>query len=150
MKIHTSATAQQVLDAVKAVPGVFLHNPLTEGRSATHPRRFELRLEGSGGRNNTGLYGAGDYQGATWDEWGAVLGGIFRADPKARMGGSEKAPVYRNAEQFHVITGERFVEPGIPNDTHSRHRWVRHNGDDTLTCSHKAGCSAIWRPRWYR
>jgi len=147
VKIHTSATAQQVLDAVKAVPGVYLHNGLPEARSATHPRRFELRLEGSGGRNNTGLYGAGDYNGATWDEWGAVLGGIFRADPKARMGGTEKAPTYRDAEAFHVITGGRFKNPGLPPDTHPRHRWD-YDRSGTRRCTVK-GCSAIYRPRWY-
>lgn len=149
MKIHTSASEEQVREAVRVVPGVTLHDGLTIGRSATHLRRFELRLEGSGGLSNTGLYGAGDYNGATWDEWGAVLGGIFRADPKARMGGTEKAPTYRDAEEFHVITGERFVNPGIPQDTHPRHRWSM-TSPRQYECSHKAGCSAIWRPRWYR
>lgn len=150
MKIHTSATAEQVTDAVRAVPGVFLHGGLGISRSRTHERGFELRLEGTGGRNNTGIYGAGDYHGATWDEWGAVLGGIFRADPHARMGGSEKAPVYRNAEEFNVITGDRFAKPGLPSDTHSRHRWEYDADTQTHHCTHKAGCSAIWRPRWYR
>lgn len=149
MKIHTSASEGQVREAVRVVPGVSLHDGLTIGRSATHLRRFELRLEGSGGRNNTGKYGAGDYHGATWDEWGTVLGAIFRADPKARMGGTEKAPTYRDAKEFHVITGGRFKEPGIPADTHSRHRWVQ-GKNLTYTCSNKAGCSAIWRPRWCR
>jgi hypothetical protein len=146
VRIHTSATAQQIRDVIRALPTVGLHDGLPESGSATHPRAFELQLEGSGGRNNTGRYGAGNYNGATWDEWGAVLGGIFRADPKARMGGTVRHPSYADAENFHIITGERFVEPGIPTDTHFRHRWV--GTRDEFTCAHKAGCSAIWRPGW--
>lgn len=146
MKIHTSATEEQVREAVRSVPGVRLHYGMGVTRSATHERAFDLRLEGSGGRNNTGLYGAGDYNGATWDEWGAVLGAIFRADPKARMGGTLKHPIYADAENFHIITGERFANPGLPSDTHSRHQWD--GTRDEFVCTHRAGCSAIWRPGW--
>lgn len=148
MRIHTNATEEQVREAVQSA-GVSLHNGLPTHGSRTHPRAFQLRLEGNGGRNNTGVYGAGDYHGATWDEWGAVLSGIFRADPKARMGGTEKHPKYADAEHFHIITGGRFEESGLPADTHPRHRWSMTSPRE-FECVHKAGCSAIWRPGWYR
>lgn len=76
-----------------------------------------------------------------------VLGGIFRADPGARMGGSARRPIYANAEDYAWQTGHRFDEPGVPADTHPRHQW-QHDGSSATgtyivrTCRK---CSAVSR-----
>lgn len=124
--------------------------------SSIRPYAFTVLLEGSGGRNNTGLYGAGDYCGATWDEWGAFLGRVFQLDPTAVVG-SPGAPVYGGADHFRWATGGRFESGQIPADTHPRHRWNRggaywedrDRGYFESTCDRKAGCTAVRRrPLW--
>lgn len=150
MRIHTNATESQVWAAVRTVQGVGVHSLAVQG-SRTHPRSIELRLEGSGGWTNTGRYGAGDERGATWDEWGAVLGAIFDADPSARMGGSARVPVYADADDFHWQTDGRFRD-GMPADTHPRHRW-QHEGfsvQDAYSVSRCAKCSAVKRTVYRR
>jgi hypothetical protein len=145
VRIHTDATREQVRAATEGTPTTW--HTLEEYGSRTHARAFELRLEGTGGRSNTGLYGAGDYSGATWDEWGAVLGAIYRADPGARMGGSQPHPVYADAEDYRWQTGGRFDEPGMPADTHPRHGWEYEGTAATGAYSvHKCRkCSALKR-----
>ena len=136
MKIHTSMTREQFVTAIDGLPPLRWHD-WSEHGSRTHLRAFDFRLEGSGGRSNTGLYGAGDYSGATWDEWGAVIGNLFRIDPDARFGDT-KNPVYDGAGDFHRATMGRFEEPGLPEDTHPRHRWES-SGNGYFRC---AKCSA--------
>jgi hypothetical protein len=112
-------------------------------------------------RTNAGTRYAGDEQSATWDEWGAVMGAIYAADPDARMGGTSKRPTYGNADHFHFQTGDRFrgrVElnrPAVtadapttylPADTHPRHRWVYQGKTPALAIVHECSeCSAITR-----
>jgi hypothetical protein len=114
MRIHTNLTNLTPARVASGAPIHFEHHE--EKGSRLRDRAFEVRLGGSGGLNNTGLYGAGDYNGATWDEWGAFLGALFAADPDAVCGGSKRNPVYANAADFHWQTGNRFkgrpVEPG--------------------------------------
>jgi len=165
MRIHTKLHMSEIYDvAARCGAPVSLRN-LTEHGSRTHAFAFEVRLEGTGGRNNTGLYGAGDYDGATWDEWGAFFGALFDADPTARCGGTAKRPVYADAEHYHFLTGDRFHKRDVqrrgtldewstsylPADTHPRHRWVYDGawGDHGASSYHcgKDGCTAT-KPRW--
>ena len=170
MRIHTKLSALQMRDVIRAAgaPINFRDGLLTPLRSRSHLYAYEVRLEGSGGRNNTGLYGAGDYDGATWDEWGAFFGALYELDQLARCGGTAKQPCYGDAEHFHFLTNGRFKhrlyweiahEPGavasghLPADTHPRHRW-HHDGMHVTgawrvsSCA-KQGCSALTRSITY-
>ena len=149
MRIHTNLLVENLHHARRDSGAPLFFHTVEQHRSTTRERSFDVRLEGSGGRNNTGLYGAGDYKGATWDEWGAFLGALFAMDPAAWVGTSAKAPIYRDATDFHRQTGDRFAknEQGhhLPLDTHPRHRWQHvagypaEVGDLAQTC---AKCSA--------
>jgi hypothetical protein len=161
MRIHTTldyVTMAGLTGPGKACGGrplfVIWHR-LEPFRSRTHPNAYEIRLEGSGGRNNTGRYGAGDYNGATWDEWGAVFGRLFALDPAARCGGSAARPVYACADDYHWQTGDRFRSGQLPADTHPRHRWgpvdyseAVAQGYSEAVCQHKSGCTAVHRWSW--
>lgn len=140
MKIHTTLSRPKMLDALRHSGAPIYFHKLEEVGSRTHRHGYHVTLEGSGGRNNTGLYGAGTYNGATWDEWGAFFGALFELDPEARCGGTVANPVYRNAGHFHYLTAERFIQrfegtgntvgatvqpTHLPVDTHPRHRWER-------------------------
>lgn len=149
MKIHTSLTRDEMYALTRGLP-VSYHD-ITEHKSRTAGRAFNVRLTGTGGRNNTGLYGAGDYDGATWDEWGAYFGRLYLADSDAVCGGTAARPVYANAGHFHWQTGGRFSSGELPEDTHPRHRW--NISGDSLTGSytvHQCGkCTALTRSlRW--
>jgi hypothetical protein len=160
MRIHTSLTYGQMSgltgpgQAFGGRPLFVVWHKLDTFKSRTHAYGYDITLEGSGGRNNTGLYGAGDYNGATWDEWGAVFGRLFTLDPAARAGGTVARPVYANSEHFHWTTGHRFSHEmtggQLPADTHKRHRWA-HDGYSpgrsysVAHCEHSSGCTAIQR-----
>lgn len=143
MRFHTdlSLAAIHWIRAHCGAPNIRFERCEMHG-SRTHRRAFDILLGGSGGRNNTGQYGAGDYEGATWDEWGAFMGMVFAFDPNARLGGTQKHPVYANAEDFHRKTGHRFTGLGVPEDTHSRHRWI-YDGGDGVSCS-RCTASRTW------
>jgi hypothetical protein len=153
MRIHTDLTFDEVRNARSAAGAPIAFQTITEHASRTHARSFEIRLTGSGGRTNSGRYGAGDFDGATWDEWGAFLGALYAADETARCGGTSKRPTYADAAHFHFETGDRFearpTHPHgldgvrlvhLPADTHPRHSWSY--ADAGWTCTHKAGCTA--------
>lgn len=159
MRIHTNLTLQGMYDALRdsgAQDTIDFHK-LTEHGSRTHARAFDVRLTGIGGHGNTGLYGAGDYSGATWDEWGAFLGSLFDMDPEARCG-SAKHPTYRDRDHYHFLTGDRFQchypcdgckGTYLPADTHKRHHW-RYDGfwgDRGASGFQCTRCSAH-RPSW--
>jgi hypothetical protein len=148
MRIHTNATPEQIRAAINSVPTVYTER-LTEHRSNTHARAFELNLSGSG--RHGGQYGNRDAKSATWDEWGVVMAGIFAADPTTRMGGSQRNPVYANADDFHWQTGGRFAD-GMPNTMHVQHKWEFQGWSATrsysvATCKGGKGhpCSAVKR-----
>lgn len=131
MIIHTSLTMAQMHDALP--DGVAFDQVFASG-SRTHPRKFAVRLTGSGYRVNSGNRGAGDLIGATWDEWGLFLAHVFDADPGARAG----APPYNGRNHYHAVTGYRFAGQVMPADTHRRHRWTR-DGARRQRCT---GCTA--------
>lgn len=155
MRIHTSLDYLQVRDLTRASGAPIGFEHIEEHGSRTHARAFEVRLTGTGGRSNTGRYGAGDYDGATWDEWGAFFGALYDADPKARCGGTAKRPTYADAEHYHFETGDRFrprVEGTratyLPADTHPRHGWVYQDGAMLGTGSYKCRRCSAKRPGW--
>jgi hypothetical protein len=130
MKIHTSLTRDDVLTAGQ-LAGVRFER-LKESGSRTHPRKFDLILSGSG--THGGQFG-GDYQTATWDEWGIFLNLIFNADPEARAG-----EYYADRGDFRWKTSRRF-DTLTPAEQHRRHRWVR--GED-----YSQGCACGAVRRW--
>ena len=154
MRIHTNLLRHEIGAALGNSGASIAFHKITEHRSTQRDRAFDVRLEGTGGRSNTGLYGAGDYDGGTWDEWGAVFGALYELDPNAVCGGTAKRPVYADADDFHHQTGDRFkaweYEPGrtvhMPKDSHPRHRWqwVNDRSDVVSRCA-KDGCSAVQR-----
>jgi len=88
-----------------------------------------IEFNGSGGairstrRPNWG-YVTDEYA-ATWDQWGLLLSDLFYLDPKMKVGGY-KHPYYRNADDFHFQTGDRFKRrfrvEDLP-DFHGDHSW---------------------------
>lgn len=166
MRIHTTLDYLQMLELTRASGAPIGFERIEEHGSQTHARAFEVRLTGTGGRSNTGLYGSGDYSGATWDEWGAFFGALFEADPTARCGGTAKRPTYANADHYHFETGDRFrrrVEvvsrhdsgaiertrvTHLPADTHPRHGWVYQDGAMLGTGSYKCRRCSATRPGW--
>lgn len=143
MRIHTSLTRAQMLETVRGLPGVAAE-VLTEQKSATHPRAFELILTGNG-RYGTQYGNNPDVKSATWDEWGTVMGRIFDADPSARMGGTAKRPIYADAYDYHWQTDDRFADGVMPTDTHPVHRWDFTGTPGQQECKK---CSAV--RRWRR
>lgn len=114
MKIHSNfLTAQDMLSAA-AYTGVRLVEFDTVGsRSRAHAFTFSLTGTSS---HNRGFGAEG--KAATWDEWGIVLGRLFKIDTAAHTGKNG----YLSAEHFHWQTGDRFRSL-TPADQHKRHRW---------------------------
>lgn len=141
MRIHTDTlTHDDLTDAARAA-GVSL-NKSTQHGSRRRARAFEVLLEGSGTRGNSGWYGAADRQAATWDEWGVFLAVLFDRDTLATIPG-----VYENAEHFHWVTGNRFDALTMPADTHKRHSF-RYDGTSatgSYSVSNCTRCTAITR-----
>jgi len=159
MRIHTNATAEAIY--VADLPGVSA--TITEHRSQTHARAFELQLSGNGKYGSQ--YGNSDFKSATWDEWGVVMARIFAIDPSTRMGGSAKRPIYADAEDFRWQTNGRFggwgevwlgsgpapfiAKPGLPEDTHPMHRWnfTGYSAAGSYSVAECKKCSALKRWR---
>lgn len=62
---------------------------------------------------------------ATWDQWGVLLGHLFRLDPGMNVGGYNR-PTYAGASDFHRQTDGRFRDvDGLPEGFHGDHtfRW---------------------------
>lgn len=158
MKLHSNViTLQDINAATSGMPNVYAE-VATKG-SRSHSAAFEISLEGNGYRGNSGQYGARDMSqplSATWDEWGVFIGRLFVIDPDA-VWGSVKNPVYRNAQHFHWVTGNRFAPSNVlretdprilgtrdlinlPADTHKRHSWVWNAGS-----AYCKKCSAVQR-----
>lgn len=149
MKIHTSdpfGVARAIYAATAPLPGVYADTDVVGSRS--HNGAVNLKLEGtSNRRQNAGTSRSVDRfdmpHAATWDEWGVVLAAVFATDPKA-IAGSVKHPIYKGAEHYHTVTGDRFRE-GLPEDTHQNHRWDYSPERLTRSCTHN-GCSATYTP----
>jgi hypothetical protein len=140
MRIHTKLNRDEMSGLLSGLPVYF--EVLAEHGSRKAPRAFEVRLSGSGGTTNSGTHGAGNFQGATWDEWGAFFGRLYSRDDGAVCGSS-----YTSAEHFHWLTGSRFVGGELPKDTHKRHKWEFDGYAVTgaYGVSHCGKCSAVAR-----
>lgn len=141
MRIHTSLTEG---DVRMCLPSGVSFEVLTEHGSKTHERAFEVQLSGPYGRGrytNTGTRGAGYVKAATWDEWGILLGRLFRLDENARVGSLGKNTIYADARDFRYRTGQRFTARFDVNDQHAYHKWINWNYG-TAECK----CGAVQRP----
>lgn len=81
-------------------------------KSRARSLAYEVQLEAYGpgqGRRlgNSGSYGAGQHYAATYDEWGWLLGGLFRIDAEM-LCGSTQYPTYDGKEAFLAATGETY------------------------------------------
>jgi hypothetical protein len=128
MRIHTDTL--RYADVWEAARGLDLYPEiLTEHGSRKRDHAFELQLSGS----STRMAQSGEWKAATWDEWGALIGLLFKLDPNASMS------YYEDAKEFHRLTCGRFREGVIPEDTHPQHRWIYDWEAKTTRC---ALCSA--------
>lgn len=130
MKLHTILDRTD-LDYAARQAGVRFER-LDESGSRTHPRKFDLLLSGNSGR---GANFGGNFEAASWDQWGIFLNEIFKADPDARAAG-----YYEAREQFRWFTGKRF-DTLTPDQQHRNHRW-------TSTGDHQQGCTCGAIRRW--
>jgi hypothetical protein len=141
MRIHSDhLTRQDIADALTAAgPGVSADDIARKG-SRSRRQAWDVYLFGtSSNRPNNRDHSADEYA-ATWDEWGIVLGYLFRVDPSATVPG-----VYLNGDHFRWVTGGRF-DTLTPAEGHKRHRWT-YSGD-SVTGSyyvHACTCGAVTR-----
>lgn len=136
MRIHSSVlTSAQIHTAAATIHGLSADVLRTASRSRQHG--YTVTLYGHGYRMNTGKYGAGGEIGATWDEWGAFLGYLYRIDPDMIVGSSAEHAIYADRDDFNDTLGHRFADGTLPDDTHKRHHWqyVRGEGQACTKCS---------------
>lgn len=112
MRIHTNLCRGMLDIAAKEARVTFERCTLHGSR--THDHAFDVILSGNSGRRaNFG----GDWEAATWDQWGIFLARIFADDPQA------KCWAYTDADDFHWQTDGRFrtltLTEQCPN-----HKWV--------------------------
>jgi hypothetical protein len=112
MRIHTDTLNEQdVWQACRAL-GLYPER-LSTHKSRKRKHGIELQISGSSPR----MAQSGDWQAATWDEWGALLGRLFNLDP------TMTCTYYVDAEFFHEQTDGRFKAGDVPEDTHAQHKW---------------------------
>lgn len=66
-----------------------------------------------------------DFYAATWDQWGTLLSNLYFLDPTMKVGGY-KHPYYRDADDFHMQTNDRFKRVFTLSDLddfHGDHSW---------------------------
>ncbi len=132
MRIHTNATRQTISEAISKAGVTAIR--LTEHKSRTHARAFDVALAGSSKRR--GQADRNEYAG-TWDEWGIFLATIFDEDI------ATKCPAYNGADDFHHKTGYRF-ENGAPGDAHGDHTF-RYSGTPYVQGCTKCSATMTWR-----
>jgi hypothetical protein len=122
--------------SVELPAGVRWHR-MDESGSRSRARKFDMILEGSSNRG--GQFGNIDYCAATWDEWGVVLGQLFKLDPTARV-----PQVYEGEYDFAWLTDDRYeTDPDEPLVMHARHQWDWQGQPNERECK----CGAI--RRWH-
>lgn len=136
MRIHTNLCRGMIDIAAKAAGVNFERCTLHGSRSRDHA--FDVILSGNSGRRaNFG----GDWEAASWDQWGIFLGFIFENDPDAVCW------AYKDADDFHWQTGDRFRTLLNAKDATRFHKWGLGEYDgrsSTSRCKHD-GCTAIRR-----
>lgn len=113
MRIHTDTL--DLIDIRRACEGLPICTEIdSEHGSRKRKRAFEIQLSGS----STRLAQSGNWNAATWDEWGVFLGRLFALDPDMT------SSYYVDADAFHKYTCDRFRDGTMPEDTHAQHKWV--------------------------
>ena len=122
MRLHTDLTAAEVRHLTPQAKAAVLIDGMTEHRSRTGKARgLEVKLTGTSNRARND--GSGEAA-ATWDEWGIFLAALYEADPGMIVGGSLERAIYRDGDDFHWKTGDRYrTLTGA--DQHRQHRWTR-------------------------
>lgn len=120
MRLHSDKiTEADIHAATRNLPGV--RATVMAHGSWSRDHAFEVRIEGNG---TAAGYATKTHTGATWDEWGAVMGYLYGIDMHALWGPSEKNAAYDGINDFDFRTGGRFDASGtLPSDTHKRHKW---------------------------
>lgn len=143
MRIHTDKlTRADMLEAIKSAGVDFIR--LEERGSRTRARAFDFILTGSGRHGTQGSYGDMTDRApksGTWDEWGIVLGELFRRDPAAVV-----PHVYDSGEHFRWATGGRF-DTLTPAAQHIRHRW-QYDGRCVTGAYYVSTCACGAVRRW--
>lgn len=138
MRIHTNLTESDILSAgVQA--GVTFERLNEHGSRSHRARAFDVILSGRGRRGNR--YGHGDFQSATWDQWGVFLGALYRKDPLMIAG-----EAYQNAEHFMWSTNNRFDGSDFVHCYHQRWTfdgYAATNGYGVSRCT-KCGTVKRW------
>jgi len=135
MRIHTNL-CQGMIDIAAKIAGVrFERCTLHGSRSRDHA--FDVILSGNSGRRSG--FG-GDYEAASWDQWGIFLGFIFENDPDATCW------AYKDAGDFHWQTGYRFEDLTLEEATRF-HKWSLGEYDGYSSTSHcqHTDCTAVRR-----
>lgn len=141
MRIHTNILTRQDFTNAAKHAGVTLIE-LSEHGSQSRARAFKFTLEGTSGRPPG--FGQGDWETATWDEWGIVFAHLFDIDPEAHCGKNG----YQSAEHYHWVTGNRF-RTLTPLLQHKRHNWLSGVGGTSITGTfHVRTCKCGAVQRW--
>lgn len=102
MRIHVDLIDASLIRGAASAAGATIET-LTQHRSQSRRRAFEVKLTGNSARRpNGGSYGAGDDYAATWDQWGVFLGLLFGVDPVMFT------TYDKSADAFSYHTGGRF------------------------------------------
>ena len=139
MRIHSDTLTYNDLAAASQRAVVTFTEADRKGSRKRH-HAYEVKLSGDSPFRQMGNR---DEFAATWDQWGIFLGEIFDRDPNATVTG-----VYRNAEDFHWKTGDRFHSLTYT-ASHRRHKWSYVFSTNT-TATHQCPCGAIQRYQFTR
>lgn len=127
MRIHTDGlTEDDVRDAARQAGVTF--GRLTEHRSQSHARAFDVTLRGNSNRRpNPGSRGnwTDDERAATWDQWGVFLGILFDRDPYAMTDRKETRHAFRERTAYRFDGLDGAV---IPFPLDHEHSWYYAGG----------------------
>ncbi len=113
MRIHSDKiTWSDLSDAARTAGAWFIKQ--TSHNSRKRSQAFEVALGGDAPHRSQADR---DEYAATWDQWGIFLGELYRIDPNL------VTPYYRDADDFHFQTFNRFREALPLADRHRRHNW---------------------------
>lgn len=136
MRLHTNLSESDILSAGVQAGVVFQR--LDEYGSRKRPRAFDVILSGRGRRGNR--YGVGDFQSASWDQWGVFLGALYRKD--AAMVAGE---AYSCAEHFDWSTNHRYDGTEFAHCFHTRWSFDGYACTNGYGISHCASCGTVKR-----
>src|SRR3954468_14793548 len=131
MRIHADTLTHRQIDTAARAAGVRFVRRNDHG-SRTRDHAFDVILSGDSPYR---VNGNPDEFAASWDQWGIFLASIFSADESVTI-----TRVYRDADHFHMITGDRF-ETLTRADAHRLRRW-------TLKAPYVQSCTCGASRRW--